>query len=121
MELIRGREFLMGSDDHYPEEAPVRRAVVGDFWIDQHPVTNAEFAEFVAATDYVTFAEIAPNPRDYPGMPLSMARPGSAVFTPTDGPVDLNNPSQWWRFVFGADFACRRLSAQRLWSPRYDR
>lgn len=104
MKLIRGREFLMGSNDHYPEEAPVRRAAVGEYWIDEHPVTNAEFAEFVAGTGYVTFAEIAPDPRDYPGMPLEMARAGSAVFTPTEGPVPTDNPGQWWSFVFGADW-----------------
>jgi formylglycine-generating enzyme required for sulfatase activity len=104
MELVRGRAFLMGSDDHYPEEAPVRRAEVGDFWIDRKPVTNAEFAAFVADAGHVTLAEIAPDPRDYPGMPPEMARAGSAVFTPTDGPVDLGRPDQWWRFVFGADW-----------------
>ncbi|MBL8773005.1 MAG: formylglycine-generating enzyme family protein [Phenylobacterium sp.] len=104
MTLIRGGDFLMGSDAHYPEEAPVRRAAVGDFWIDTHPVTNRQFAEFVAATGYVTFAEIAPDPRDYPGMPPEMARAGSAVFMPTPGPVDTGDPGQWWSFVFGADW-----------------
>jgi formylglycine-generating enzyme required for sulfatase activity len=104
MRLIRGGEFLMGSDSHYPEEAPVRRAAVGDFWIDQGPVTNAQFAAFVADTGHVTLAEIAPDPRDYPGMPPDMARAGSAVFTPTDGPVSLGDAGQWWRFVFGADW-----------------
>lgn len=94
----------MGSDEHYPEEAPVCLAAAGDFWIDTHPVTNRQFAEFVARTAYVTFAEIAPDPRDYPGMSPEMAQPGSAVFTPPDGPVDLSNPGLWWRFVFGADW-----------------
>jgi formylglycine-generating enzyme required for sulfatase activity len=102
MKLIRGRAFLMGSERFYPEEAPVRSARVGDFWIDERPVTNRDFAAFVAATGYVTFAEIAPDPRDYPGMPPEMARAGSAVFTPTDGPVDLQRPDLWWRFEFGA-------------------
>jgi formylglycine-generating enzyme required for sulfatase activity len=104
MRLIRGRDFLMGSNDHYPEEAPVRRAVVGDFWIDEHPVTNAQFAAFVADTGYVTFAEVAPDPRTYPGMSPQMARAGSAVFAPTSGPVSTKDPGQWWRFVFGADW-----------------
>jgi formylglycine-generating enzyme required for sulfatase activity len=104
MKLVRGRAYLMGSNDHYPEEAPVRSAEVGDFWIDEHPVTNAEFAAFVADTGHVTLAEVAPDPRDYPGMPPEMAQAGSAVFTPTDGPVRLDDPGQWWRFVFGADW-----------------
>jgi sulfatase modifying factor 1 len=104
MKLIRGREFLMGSNDHYPEEAPVRRVTVEDFWIDEHPVTNAEFAKFIADTGYATLAEIAPNPADYPGMPREMARAGSFVFTPTTGPGSLDNPTLWWRFAFGASW-----------------
>lgn len=102
MRRIAGREFLMGSEDFYPEEAPIRRAVAGDFWIDECPVTNGQFAAFVEATGYTTFAEIAPNPKDYPGMPLEMAKAGSAVFMPTVGPVPLDNPGNWWAFVFGA-------------------
>jgi formylglycine-generating enzyme required for sulfatase activity len=104
MKLIRGGEFLMGSDVHYPEEAPARRATVGDFWIDEHPVTNRQFQAFVEATGYTTFAEIAPDPRNYPGMPLEMTRAGSAVFTRSTGPVDLTNAALWWRFEFGADW-----------------
>jgi formylglycine-generating enzyme required for sulfatase activity len=104
MQRLPGRTFLMGCDDFYPEEAPVRRATVGDFWMDEFPVTNRQFAEFVEATGYVTFAEIAPDPSHYPGMPPSMAQPGSAVFRPTRGPVPLDNPGNWWAFVFGASW-----------------
>ena len=104
MRLIEGGDFLMGCDDFYPEEQPVRRACAGKFWIDEHPVTNRQFARFVEATGYKTFAEIPPDPRDYPEMPASMARAGSAVFTPPDGPVALNRPGLWWSFVFGADW-----------------
>lgn len=104
MKFVEGAEFLMGSENHYPEEAPVRRATVGNYWIDEYPVTNRQFAEFVDATRYTTFAELAPDPKDYPGMPPEMAVPGSAVFTPTSGPVPLNNPGIWWKFVFGADW-----------------
>jgi len=104
MRLVRGGTFRMGSDDFYPDERPVRDASVGDFWIDETPVTNAAFARFVAATGYVTFAEIAPDPRDYPGMAPEMARAGSLVFTPPDGPVDLQGQATWWRFEFGADW-----------------
>lgn len=94
----------MGCEDYYPEEMPIRRAVVGDYWIDEYPVTNRQFSEFVEATSYRTFAEVAPDPKDYPGMPLEMARAGSAVFTPTSGPVALDNPVAWWSFVFGANW-----------------
>ena len=102
MRLVRGGTFRMGSDDFYADEKPVRPATVGDFWIDETPVTNAAFARFVEATGYVTFAEIAPDPRDYPGMDPAMARAGSLVFTPPAGPTDLKGPPVWWDFAFGA-------------------
>ena len=50
MVRIPGGTFRMGSDKHYPEEAPVHRVTVGEFWIDTHPVTNRQFKEFVNAT-----------------------------------------------------------------------
>jgi formylglycine-generating enzyme len=64
MVLLDGGTFRMGSDAHYPEEAPVHRVAVDAFWIDATPVTNAAFAAFVAATGHVTLAEIAPEPVD---------------------------------------------------------
>ncbi len=94
----------MGSEAFYPEETPVRRVRVDPFWIDETPVTNRQFAEFVEATGHLTFAEIAPDPRDYPGMDPSLAQPGSLVFEKTAGPVDLTQFSQWWRFCLGADW-----------------
>jgi sulfatase modifying factor 1 len=104
MKLIRGRAFAMGSDAHYPEEAPARQVSVGDFWIDETPVTNAQFAAFVAETGYRSFAEIPPDPRDYPGMAPELAVAGSAVFTPPPQPVDLGDAGQWWRYEPGADW-----------------
>ena len=47
---IPGGTFRMGSDRHYPEEAPVHRVTVDGFWIDRTPVTSAQFKEFVRAT-----------------------------------------------------------------------
>ena len=47
MVFIPGGSFRMGSDGHYPEEAPVHRVTVGGFWIDRTPVTNREFRKFV--------------------------------------------------------------------------
>ena len=73
MRLIRGGAFLMGSEDFYPDEWPVRPAEVGDFWIDETPVTNAQFARFVAETGHVTFAETAPDPI----LECPAGRPGS--------------------------------------------
>ena len=67
MAWIPGGEFLMGSDHHYPEEAPAHRARVDGFWMDKVVVTNREFGRFVAATRYVTVAERRIDPDDYPG------------------------------------------------------
>ncbi len=102
MALLQGGTFRMGSDHHYPEEAPAHNVTVGSFWIDRAPVTNAEFRRFVDATGYVTLAETAPDPKDYPGALPHMLRPGSLVFIPPGHQVDLRDWSQWWRFVFGA-------------------
>jgi formylglycine-generating enzyme required for sulfatase activity len=100
-------EFLMGSDDFYPDERPRKTAKVGAFHMDEAPVTNRQFAAFVEATGYRTFAEIAPDPADYPGMAPDMARAGSAVFTPLEAPPHRplsQMPPVWWTFVFGADW-----------------
>jgi formylglycine-generating enzyme len=102
MTHLDGGAFVMGSNRHYPEEAPERTVKVAPFWIDTAPVTNAEFARFVAETGYVTVAEAAPLAADYPGADPALLQPGSAVFTPTAGPVDLRRPDLWWRWVFGA-------------------
>lgn len=104
MRFVPGGTFAMGSANFYPEEAPVRQVKVGPFWMDETPVTNRQFAEFVEATGYVTFAEIPPDPRDYPGMAPEMARAGSLVFQKTSGPVDLDDFRHWWHFTFGADW-----------------
>ncbi len=103
MMTIPGGVFTMGSDRFYPEEGPVRRVRVDAFRMDATPVTNAQFAGFVAETSYVTFAEIAPDPRDYLGMPAELAFPGSAVFEMTDQPVSTRLPT-WWNFVIGASW-----------------
>jgi sulfatase modifying factor 1 len=101
---IPGGTFRMGSDKHYPEEAPVHRVTVDGFWMDRIPVTNSEFRKFVEATGYVTFAEIAPDPKDYPGALPHMLKAGSLVFSPPNHPVDLGNYANWWTFKFGANW-----------------
>jgi sulfatase modifying factor 1 len=104
MVFVEGGTFPMGSDRHYPEEAPVHRVTVSPFFIDRTAVTNRQFREFVNATNYVTFAEIAPDPKDYPDALPHMLKAGSLVFTPPNHPVDLRDWSQWWRFKFGANW-----------------
>jgi len=47
--LIKAGAFWMGRDGGPPEEAPLHRVFVTDFWIERHKVTNAEFAEFLNA------------------------------------------------------------------------
>jgi formylglycine-generating enzyme len=101
---IPGGTFRMGSDRHYVEEAPVHRATVDAFWIDRVPVTNRQFRNFVRATGYVTFAEIAPDPKDYPGALPNMLRAASLVFNPPKHPVDTADWRQWWTFKFGANW-----------------
>ncbi len=101
---IPGGEFVMGSDEHYPEEGPARRVHIDGFWIDRCPVTNAEYETFVAATGYVTVAERPLDPADFPGAPAENLVPGSMVFTGTSGPVDLRHLSQWWTWTPGASW-----------------
>jgi formylglycine-generating enzyme len=104
MGWISGGTFHMGSDTHYPEEAPAHSVAVAGFWIDSTPVTNRSFRKFVKATDYVTFAEIPPEASDYPGALPHMLKAGSLVFSPPKHPVDLRNWANWWIFKFGANW-----------------
>src|SRR4051812_6596303 len=101
---IPGGTFRMGSDTHYAEEAPAHGVKVDPFWIDRAPVTNREFRNFVRATGHVTFAEIAPSAKDYPGALPNMLKAGSLVFNSPKHPVDPGNWIQWWTFKFGANW-----------------
>jgi len=104
MVWIDGVTFLMGSDGHYPEEAPAHRVAVNAFWIDRCAVTNRQFASFARATGYVTVAERPPDPADFPGAPPENLRAGSLVFARTRGPVDLKHIDQWWAWTPGASW-----------------
>jgi formylglycine-generating enzyme len=104
MILVPGGVFRMGSDRHYPEEAPAHCVSVSPFRIDRTPVTNLQFRQFVEATGYISVAETKPDSRDYPGALPHMLRAGSLVFTPPKRPVDVRDWSQWWTFRFGANW-----------------
>ena len=104
MLFVPGDTFRMGSDRHYPEEAPVHYVSVDGFWIDRTPITNGQFRKFINATGYVTFAEKAPEASDYPGALPCMLKAGSLVFTPPKHAVDLRNWGEWWSFKFGANW-----------------
>lgn len=94
----------MGSDQHYPEERPLRRVRVEPFLIDPTPVTNAAFAAFITATGYVTFAERTPDKAQYPDLLPEMTEPGSIVFQPPPVSNKPIGPETWWAFVRGANW-----------------
>jgi formylglycine-generating enzyme len=102
MAWIPGGTFLMGSNTFYPEERPIHRVSVDGFWMDEHPVTNAEFRRFIKATHYITVAERRPNPGDYPGIDATMLVAGSLVFRKPLRRVSLNDYRAWWSYVPGA-------------------
>jgi formylglycine-generating enzyme len=99
---LPGGSFRMGSTQFYPEEAPEHTATVAPLAVERHPVTNAQFAEFVADTGYVTVAEQELDPALYPGAAPQDLVPGALVFRPTRGPVDLRDWRQWWVWAPGA-------------------
>ncbi len=114
MVWIPGGTFLMGTNDKesFPNERPAHFVQIQGFWMDEHDVTNAEFSKFVEATGYVTTAEHKivwedlkkEIPPDTPKPDDSALAPGALVFTPTSGPVPLNDLSVWWRWVHGANW-----------------
>ena len=112
VQIPSGR-FRMGSERFYPEEGPEREVEINGFEIDRGPVTVARFSRFVENTAYVTLAERPPDPSDYPDADPSLLVAGSAVFHPTPHPVLLNDPTQWWAYVPGANW-------RHPWGPNSD-
>lgn len=102
MVWVPGGRFLMGSDRHYPEEAPAHPVTVSGFWMDTTAVTNAEFEQFVSATGYRTVAERPLDPAQFPGADPDLLLPGALVFRPTTRRVDLRDFRNWWSYVPGA-------------------
>jgi formylglycine-generating enzyme required for sulfatase activity len=104
MAWIPSGTFRMGSNDFYAEERPVHEVTVDGFWMDEHPVTVAEFRRFVKATGHVTLAEQPLEPEHYPDADPNLLVPGSLVFNRTRGPVDLDDYTNWWEWVPGAQW-----------------
>jgi sulfatase modifying factor 1 len=104
MAFVPGGAFLMGSDRHYPEEAPAHRVLVGAFWIDRRAVTNRDFRRFVEATGHVTLPERPANAADYPGAKPELLAPSSVVFKKAPRGTGLNDHFNWWAYVPGADW-----------------
>ena len=102
MRWIAGGTFLMGSEDFYPEERPVHDVSLDGFWIDEHPVTVAEFRRFAKDTGYVTLAERPLDPAVYPDADPDLLTPGALVFRKARSPVDLSDYRNWWEYVPGA-------------------
>src|SRR5690606_15618109 len=103
MVWVEGGSFTMGSKD-FPDAQPLRKVKVDGFWMDEHEVTNAQYARFVQATGYQTVAERSLNPADFPDVPRDLLVPGSAVFSPPPAEVDLTEYTQWWKYVPGANW-----------------
>jgi formylglycine-generating enzyme required for sulfatase activity len=104
MVWVPGGSFLMGSNAFYREERPVRRETVRGFFIDAHPVTNAQFRRFVGSTGYITLCERAPEPAMYPDADPALLVPGSLLFRKPRGRVDLRDYRAWWEYAPGADW-----------------
>src|SRR5690349_7830850 len=104
MVLVPGGTTRLGSVGFYPEESPEVEVEVGDVRWDRHPVTNEQFAAFVAATGHTTVAETAPDPADFPDADPALLVPGSQVFAQTSGPVGLHDWTQWWTWQPGASW-----------------
>ena len=114
MVLIEGSTFLMGSNDSegHPDESPVHEVKVNSFWMDETEVTNSQFKEFIDATGYITTAEIKPDWNELkkdlpPNTPIpdeSLLVPASLVFKKNDNITSLNNHTQWWAWVKGANW-----------------
>ena len=113
MVLIPGGVFSMGGDgDGWKDEFPKHKVEIDSFWMDINEVTNNQFLEFVNSTGYITTAErnIDWNqikkdlPPNTPKPDDSYLVPSSLVFFPTSGAVNLNDVSQWWKFINGANW-----------------
>lgn len=113
MVWVPGGEFSMGSQNpmagglcHEPmdDARPIHRVLVSGFYVDATEVTNQSFAEFVAATGYVTIAERKPTAEELPDVPEANRVAGSVVFTPPQHAVPLDQPLSWWRYVPGASW-----------------
>ena len=114
MKLIPGSTFEMGGNDPQAsaDEFPRHMVTVDSFYMDIHEVTNGQFLKFVASTNYVTIAEKNINweemkinlPAGTPKPAENILQAGSVVFRATNGPVSLNDETQWWAWTISANW-----------------
>ena len=97
MVWIPGGTLEVGSNDHYPEEAPAHSVSVEGFWMDRAPVTNAQYQAFVKATGHGTVAERPADPAAYPDALPELLAPSSIVFVPPPRPIGQGDPYRWWQ------------------------
>ena len=119
MVRIAAGRFHMGDTRYYRDESPVHERSVDSFWLDRTPVTNRQFVSFVDETGYVTVAERALDPAEFPESTPDMLQPGSLVFRRTAGPVNLQDWRQWWEWTTGASWRAPEGPGSDL-SDRWD-
>jgi sulfatase modifying factor 1 len=103
MVWVPGGKYRRGSDyATFKDARPIRVIELDGFWMDETPVTNRQFAEFIKATDYLTMAERTPEAEKFPGAPPENLVPGSLCFKVPAEPIDLSNHYSWWTYMRGA-------------------
>jgi formylglycine-generating enzyme required for sulfatase activity len=100
---IEGGTFRMGSNNHYPEERAAEEVTVSGFCLDRYEVTNAQFAQFVEETGYVTVAERPLSAEQFPSLSEEQRAPGSLVFDQPP-PGQTVGELGWWQWMPGADW-----------------
>lgn len=109
MVFIKGNTFEMGADNNQADkdEYPKHKVILSGFWIDVTEVTNAQFAKFVAATNYITTAEKNIDWEDLkkqlpPNTPKPLVenlQPASLVFN-----MVTNDNEDWWKMEKGVSW-----------------
>ena len=102
---LEGSAFWMGSDQGNANEKPPHQVSVDGFWIDKYPVTNKQFTKFVAATQFATYSEQAPDAKDYPNAKPELLVPGS------ENEELAKRVDRWSRVIFPVVFAALTLFA----------
>ncbi len=119
MIALPGGSFRMGSDRHYPEEAPARDVTVAPFRVARTPTTNRQFAAFVAATGYVTTSERDIDPGEFPELDASQLKAGALVFRPLERVPSHYDWRLWWRYKRGASWR-RPEGGRTIFAGRLD-
>ena len=104
MAFILGGTFDMGESRNFPEELVVEDVTVNSFCMDRTEVTNAEFAQFVEETGYITVAERPLSPEDFPNLADNQRAPGSVVFTMPKQRFKAIPELSWWQWKPGANW-----------------